>query len=98
MAIELSCLSEVIDDRDRTKVMAWYNLVGSFATALGTACCGCFVSALLSFSYSYRESLQGAMILYAILQSGMIVTFSLLSEKVESNKKEDKTVMRLISK
>lgn len=33
MAIELSSLAQVTKDVDRTKLMAWYNLFGCFASA-----------------------------------------------------------------
>ena len=35
LSIEQATLTQLVSDRKRTKVFAWYNLVGSFATALG---------------------------------------------------------------
>src|SRR5512142_2081498 len=35
LAIEQASLSQIVSDQHRTQVFAWYNLVGSFATALG---------------------------------------------------------------
>jgi MFS family permease len=35
LSIEQSALSQIVPDRRRTHVFAWYNLIGSFATALG---------------------------------------------------------------
>jgi predicted MFS family arabinose efflux permease len=35
LSIEQAALSHLIADRQRTQVFAWYNLVGSFATAVG---------------------------------------------------------------
>ena len=35
LSIEQSALSQVVTGRQRTQVFAWYNLIGSFATALG---------------------------------------------------------------
>ena len=35
LSIEQASLTQLVSDRKRTKIFAWYNLVGSFATALG---------------------------------------------------------------
>jgi MFS-type transporter involved in bile tolerance (Atg22 family) len=35
LSIEQASLSQIVPDERRTGVFAWYNLVGSFATALG---------------------------------------------------------------
>ena len=35
MAIELSALAQITADSQRTKLMAWYNLLGCFASAGG---------------------------------------------------------------
>jgi MFS family permease len=40
LPIEQAALSHVVGDEHRTGVFAWYNLVGSFATALGALCGG----------------------------------------------------------
>ncbi|MBI4842527.1 MAG: MFS transporter, partial [candidate division NC10 bacterium] len=36
LAIEQSALSQIVADERRTSIFAWYNLVGSFATAAGS--------------------------------------------------------------
>ena len=40
LSIEQAALSQIVPDRERTHVFAWYNLVGSFATAFGALCGG----------------------------------------------------------
>jgi predicted MFS family arabinose efflux permease len=40
MAIEISGLSQVTPDTNRTKLMAWYTLAGCIASALGALVCG----------------------------------------------------------
>ncbi len=35
LSIEQAALSQIVPNEQRTQVFAWYNLVGSFATALG---------------------------------------------------------------
>lgn len=40
LSIEQAALSQLIPDTKRTRTFAWYNLVGSFSTALGALCSG----------------------------------------------------------
>ena len=42
-AVEQASLTQLVPDRQRTGVFAWYNLVGSFATAFGALCGGVLV-------------------------------------------------------
>ena len=46
LSIEQAALSQSVPDRQRTAVFAWYNLVGSFATALGALSAGVLAQAL----------------------------------------------------
>src|SRR3984893_17782703 len=46
LSVEQAALSQIVPDRLRTQVFAWYNLAGSFATAAG-ALCGGGLTALL---------------------------------------------------
>jgi len=84
MAIELSGLSQVTREATRTKLMAWYNLFGSFATAGGALFCGfaisyCKTVLLLSPLTSYRYVL----FMYTACQVIKYVLFSFLSEAIE---------------
>jgi MFS-type transporter involved in bile tolerance (Atg22 family) len=40
LAIEQASLAQIVSDQRRTRVFACYNLVGSFATAVGALCGG----------------------------------------------------------
>ncbi len=51
LAIEQSALSQIVPDEQRTKIFAWYNLVGSFATALGSMSAGALAQALQGSGY-----------------------------------------------
>jgi len=46
LSIEQAVLFQLIPDERRTKKFVWYNLVGSFATALGALCSGGLAQAL----------------------------------------------------
>lgn len=84
MAIELSGLSQVTREATRTKLMAWYNLFGSFATAGGALFCGFAITyfktvLLLNSLTAYRYVL----IVYTVCQVIKYVLFSMLSEAIE---------------
>lgn len=84
LSIEQASLSQLVEDARRTKVFAWYNLAGSFATALG-ALCGGGLAQLLQNSgwtpfYSYRAVLAG----YTFLGFVIFVFFTRVSSRVEA--------------
>ena len=56
LAIEQAALSQLIPDRLRTGVFAWYNLVGSFATAAGALCGGLLSGKLQTSGFSDFDS------------------------------------------
>ena len=68
LSIEQAALSNVVTDRTRTAVFAWYSLTGSIATALG-ALAGGTVAGLLQTSARVGSvgSYRGVIVLYAIL-------------------------------
>lgn len=83
LAIEQASLTQVLPGARRTQVFAWYNLVGSFATALGSLCGGglsqAFQNAGLPILVSYRVVIVG----YALMGIVLAVLFSRLSSGVE---------------
>jgi len=83
LAIEQASLTQVLPGARRTQVFAWYNLVGSFATALGSLCGGglsqAFQNAGIPILLSYRVVIVG----YALMGIVLAVLFSRLSSGVE---------------
>ncbi len=75
LAIEQVALAQTETVRDRTAVFAWYNLAGSFATAVGALCGG-----VLSTASSYRS----AVVTYALLGLVLGAIFVKLSPVVEA--------------
>src|SRR3954449_10540516 len=55
LPIEQAALSEVVPDRARTDVFAWYTLAGAFATALGALAAG-FLTSRLQRSWAPVDS------------------------------------------
>ena len=56
LSIEQAALPQTTTDEHRTPVFAWYNLVGSFATALGALCGGMLATALQQRGFAPLES------------------------------------------
>ncbi len=84
LSIEQAGLSQLIPDRQRTKIFAWYNLVGSFATALGALVSGGLVQVLQGGGLSLLNSYRVVMIGYALLGLVLLGLFSFLSRAVET--------------
>lgn len=85
-AIELSCIAQITDKSRLTKLLAWYNLFGCFACALGSLSSGFFAEVLQSnslFRQSKLESYRTVLILYTFMQVMMTLFFLGLSRKVE---------------
>jgi MFS family permease len=84
LSIEQAALSQLIADKRRTQVFAWYNLVGSFATALGALASGGLVQVLhgggMALVDSYRVVVGG----YAFFGLALVAMFSFLSAAVEA--------------
>lgn len=83
LSIELAALSHIISNERRTQVFAWYNLVGSFTTALGALFGGAMVQALQGSGVSATGSYRVIVVAYAT--AGLILgyLFTRLSGDVE---------------
>jgi MFS family permease len=84
LAVEQASLSETLPGSKRTSVFAWYNLVGSVATAIGALVAGFVVGSLQDRGVSdidaYRVIVGG----YALLGLAMAAIVQLVSPAVES--------------
>ena len=67
LAVEQACLAQLIDDRERTKFFAWYNLAGYFATALGALAGGMSAEGLQHGGSSVLTSYRALFWIYAVL-------------------------------
>ena len=83
LPIEQAALSQIVSAEARTKVFAWYNLSGSFATALGSLAGGALVQALQNAGWpdvmSYRAVVSG----YAVMGLPLLLLFARLSPATE---------------
>jgi MFS family permease len=83
LSIEQAALSQIVPDEKRTSIFAWYNLVGSFATALGALGGGSLVQALMDSGVSPLGSYRVIVIGYAIIGVLLGGLFTRLSSSVE---------------
>ncbi|MDQ3249424.1 MAG: MFS transporter, partial [Chloroflexota bacterium] len=84
LAIEQAALPQITHDRLRTTVFAWYNLVGSFATALGALSAGTLAGALQQASYAPLASYRVIVGVYAFLGIVLLFLFARLSNQIEA--------------
>lgn len=83
LSIEQASLSHVISAESRVGVFAWYNLTGSFATALGALLGGTAATIFVSTGMSVVASYRVIVLAYAGLGLVLAVLFIRVSKLVE---------------
>jgi MFS family permease len=83
LAIEQASLSHILPDEKRTQVFAWYNLVGSFATALGSVTAGSLAQALQDSGVTPLGSYRMIVLGYAVMGLAIGLLFTQLSAAIE---------------
>jgi MFS family permease len=83
LSIEQAALSHIVPDRQRTQTFAWYQLAGSFLTALGALSGGGLAGVIQRAGGSPLESYRAVVVGYALLGLALGVLFSKLSSAVE---------------
>ena len=83
LSIEQAALSQLVADENRTRLFAWYNLAGSFATATGALAGGWLAQSLQSNGWTKLASFQFVLAGYALAGLALAVSFQTLSAAVE---------------
>lgn len=83
LSIEQAALSQIVPDKRRTQIFAWYNLVGSFTTALGSLAGGVLVQGLQGIGMEPLGSYRAIVIGYAAMGLLLAILFLRLSQAVE---------------
>ena len=83
LSIEQASLTQIVSNERRTQVFAWYNLVGSFATALGSLAGGALAQAAEGFGLTPLGSYRMIVIGYAAMGLALGLLFTYLSPGVE---------------
>lgn len=94
LAIEQAALAQLLPGRRRTHVLAWYNLAGSCATALGALGGGWLAQALQSSGLSALDAYRAVLAGYAIGGVIMALLFLGLSPRVEAEPSAQPTPTR----
>jgi MFS family permease len=84
LAVEQVALTQAEKSRDRTAIFAWYNLAGSFATAMGSLCGGVITSLMMRRGFDAASSYRVAIVTYALLGFALIFIFAKVSAGVEA--------------
>ena len=83
LSVEQAALSHLLPNEKRTQVFAWYNLVGSFATATGALAGGWLAQLLQSNGMSALDAYRAVLMGYAIGGLVIGILFLSLSRDVE---------------
>jgi len=83
IAVEQSSLSQILPNRERTRIFGWYNLVGSFATAIGSLAAGLLVGGLRNAGASALVSDRAVIAGYAVVGLLLVAGFGLISPAIE---------------
>jgi MFS family permease len=94
LAVEQASLSQTIADRARTRVFAWFNLTGSYATAAGALVGGGVAGALIASGRAPIDAYRAVIVMYACLGLLLAAFFSTVSPRVEAPAPPDASIAR----
>ena len=83
LSVEQAGLSQLIPDKQRTKFFAWYNMVGSFATATGALAGGWLAKILNGNGMSQLESYRVVLMGYGLGGILLLILFMGVSSAIE---------------
>ncbi len=87
LSIEQASLTQLVPDRKRTRIFAWYNLAGSFATAFGALAGGGLSQLLQGLGTTRLLSYRVVVLGYGMMGLLIIVLFARLSAAIEVSDK-----------
>jgi MFS family permease len=94
LSVEQASLSEIVPPSRRTRVLAWYQLAGSLATATGALVAGVGVQALLDGGTEPVDAYRAVIIAYGLAGLSIGVLASRVSGAVEPPAPADPSVRR----
>ncbi|PYK10431.1 MAG: MFS transporter [Verrucomicrobia bacterium] len=86
LAIEQAALAQTLPAERRTGIFAWYNLIGSFATALGALVGGALPHFLQWAGTTSLNSYRAVLLAYAAMGVVLALMFVRLSNGIEASK------------
>lgn len=91
LSVEQAGLTQLVSNQQRTRVFAWYNLVGSFATATGALSGGWLAQVLQDNHWTALESYRLVLLGYIAGGLFLLTLFLSLSKSVEVKVGQDAT-------
>ncbi len=95
LSVEQAGLTQLIPNKRRTQFFAWYNLVGSFATATGALTGGWLAQALQDNQWTAFQSYRVVLIGYALGGFLLLLLFLNLTKSIEVEATQD-TIKRIL--
>lgn len=89
LSVEQSSLTHLLPDQKRTQAFAWYNLAGSFASAVGALAGGWLAAFLQQNGRSALEAYRVILIGYALGGLVLFLLFTNLSSAIEVRTRSD---------
>jgi len=89
LSIEQAALTQLVTDKQRTHVFAWYNLVGSFATAAGSLAGGVMVHVMEGSGFSRLVSYRSVIAGYTLSGLVLLLVFFFLSSAIEVKSRDN---------
>lgn len=83
LSIEQASLSQLVPDKLRTGVFAWYNLAGSFATAAGALTGGLLSGKLQHIGFSEFASYRAVILGYSLIGVILLLLFYSFSSSID---------------
>lgn len=91
LSVEQAGLTQLLPNRRRTHIFAWYNLVGSFATALGALSGGWLAQGLQNNNWTALDAYRLVLVGYALGGLVLLLLFLNLSNGVEVEATQETT-------
>lgn len=83
LSVEQAALAHIVPSERRTDVFAWYNLAGSFATALGALAGGLIAEEAQRLGFTGAAAYRPVLIVYSSIGVVLAAGFAFLSQAVE---------------
>ena len=89
LSVEQAGITQLISNQKRTQFFAWYNLIGSFATASGALASGWLAQILQDYEWTALQAYRIVFIGYAVGGFILFLLFLRLTESIEPESTKD---------
>jgi MFS family permease len=96
LSVEQASLTHLVTNENRTQVFAWYNLAGSFASAVGALAGGWLAQGLQNSGWSSLESYRTVLAGYALGGFILLLLFLNLTHSIEVEPKQQEETKRIL--